>query len=418
MTPTYNDERFYWLWLQRFLGIGSNKVAEVLEYFKNPKLVYEASDDELINSSLFSTTEFLRRSKIVNKKLLDILKYCDQNNIRIVSYLDNEYPECLRRIEAPPTLLFVRGTNMVDIFPSIAIVGKRESTVYGEKASFSLSAKLSLAGFSIVSGGARGIDRMAHLGALAAGGKTIVVLGSGIDSNYLKCNKDIRKAAEQNGVVISEFAPKASATKYTFPIRNRIISALSSGVAVIQAGEKSGALITASYAMEQGREVFAVPGNISQEEYKGNNQLIKDGAIILTSVEDVLSVYSGRFGDILKSNVQLSRKITRVLYSELEKNKRKTTAQKKGQIKVTQKAKESEEDSNYQFKAPDINKINCSDNAKKVLAVFDEEILMSDTMSAKSGVNGAEFITVVTELELKGYIKAVPVGRYRITVKG
>ena len=413
MKAQFSDERFYFVWLSQFLGVGSDKVSVVFEYFKSPKAVYEASDRELLSSGIFSKSEIENKEKIVNKTILEVLKYSDQNNIRIVGYADEEYPECLRRIENPPALLFVRGVDLREIFPTLAIVGSRKPTEQGKKAAFSVAAKLSLSGFTVVSGGALGIDKMAHLGAFAAGGKTVLVLGCGIDSDYLKSNEYIRKAAEQNGAVISEFLPKASATRYSFPIRNRIISALSSGVIVVEAARESGALITATYAMEQGRDVFAVPGDISLEEYEGNNQLIKDGATVITSIEDILSVYEGRFGDILKGSQKLTKGMTSLLYSELEKEK--DSARKK---KITIKKEPDTIKNENIFVSPKavINGLSCSVNAKKILLAFDEEVLVSDIISVKSKVDGADFIAAITELELKGYIKAVPVGRYKIQV--
>ncbi len=414
MSDRLSDERFYLVWLSQFLGVGSDKVSVVFEYFKSPKAVYEATDEKLLSSGIFSKSEIENKRKIVNKKILEVLKYSDKNNIRIVGYADEEYPECLRRIENPPTLLFVRGGDLRENFPTIAIVGSRKPTEQGKKAAFSVAAKLSLSGFTVVSGGALGIDKMAHLGAFAVGGKTVLVLGCGIDSDYLKSNEYIRKSAENCGAVVSEFLPKASATRYSFPIRNRIISALSSGVIVVEATRKSGALITATYAMEQGREVFAIPGDISLEEYEGNNQLIKDGATVITSVEDILSVYEGRFGDILKGNQKLTKRITALLYSELEKENAKVV-KRLNAVKKEPNITENEQNSFVSPKSV-INGLSCSEKAKKILLSFDEEVLVSDIISAKSKVDGADFIAAITELELKGYIKAVPVGRYKIQV--
>lgn len=416
MNLNIKDERFYFLWLSKFLGIGSNKVSEVLEYFKTPEAVFCADAEALAKSNLFTEQEVLKKNRVNCKKLLEALDYCDRNNIRVVTYFSDEYPLCLKYIESPPVVLFVRGSSIKDIFPAIAVVGTRKATELGKKAAFSLSAKLSLAGFTVVSGGALGVDKMAHLGALASGNKTVVVLGSGIDSNYLKSNKNLRKAAEKNGAVISEFMPKAPATKYTFPIRNRIISALCSGVAVIEAGPKSGALITASYAMEQGKEVFAVPGDINKEEYKGNNQLIKEGAIPITNLSDILSVYSGRFGDILNSNTVLTKKITSVLYSELEKEQKSKGKNQKVKAETFKGEVDLKSEEATSFKPPILSSVNCSENAKKILSAFSEKIMMSDLLSSRSGVMGAPFIAAVTELELKGYIKAVPVGRYELKI--
>lgn len=417
MKGQITDERYYWLWLQELIGIGSDKVLDIFKNFSSPKEFYEAEISKIIAADILTDNEILKINKTFNKKFLDILKYCDQNNIRMVTYLSDEYPECLRVTEAPPLLLFVRGESLMNIFPAFGVVGTRKATELGEKSAFSVAAKLSLAGFTIVSGGALGVDKMAHIGAIAAGGKTVVVLGCGIDSNYLKSNKAMRDAAEIKGALVSEFLPKSTAKRYNFPIRNRIISALSSGVAVIEAGEKSGALITANYAAEQGKEVFTVPGSIEKEEYKGNNRLIKDGAIPITDIEDILNVYEGRFGDIINRNIKLTKGITAVLYAELEKRKNKIGYKA---VKSSKYKNNKTENNNLSEKMPlkiktfSANNLKCSDNGKRIMECFCEEIMSADVLSAKSKVLGAEFLTAVTELELKGYIKAVPVGRYKI----
>lgn len=413
------DSSFYYLWLQEILGVGSDKLRDVLEYFGSAEKAYSASYAAFSSSDIFGEGELERKNKTDDKKLLDILSYSGENNIRIITPESYEYPKAFRFIEAPPAVLFARGQKLENDLPHFGVVGTRKPTEFGEKAAFSLSARLSLSGFVIVSGGALGIDKMAHLGALATGGKTVAFLGGGIDCSYLKTNKALRDSIEKSGTLISEFSPKAPAVRYNFPIRNRLISAMSSGVAVIEAGCKSGALITASYAMEQGKEVFAVPGSIGSSEYDGNNQLLRDGAIPLISVDDVLAVYSGRFSDKINLDNRLTKEVTAVLYRELEnrKNPKSTKGPNSAskQVKSTDiKVKVTREKA---FVKPDAESFSCSSNAKKIIKAFEEETEMSDILSARSGVNGAEFIAAVTELELKGHIKAVPVGRYRIIIK-
>lgn len=410
-----SDNSFYYLWLQQILGVGSGKLRDVLEFFGTAEEVYNSSFAVLSDSGLFSDSELKRKNNIGDKKLLDILKYSQENSIRVITPENVEYPETFKYIEAPPAVLFARGLPLQNKIPYFGIVGARNATVFGRKAAFSLAARLTLSGFTIVSGDALGIDKMAHIGSLAAGGNTVAVLGSGIDSNYLKANKPLRDRIEKCGTLISEFSPLAPATRYTFPIRNRLISALSGGVAVIEAGCKSGALITASYAMEQGKEVFAVPGSIGSSEYDGSNQLLRDGAIPLISVDDVISVYSGRFEDKINSNNRLTKDITAVLYKELEIIEKEKVC--KTQCKRKPEKASQEKTIKDEFSKPDIKGIDCSNEAKNILISFEHETEMSDILSSRSGLSGAGFITAVTELELKGYIKAVPVGRYKMLFK-
>lgn len=404
---------FYYLWLQRVIGVGSNKLRDVIEYFGSAKEVFLAGDIALLESDIFSKSEIAESVRISEEEILDVIDYCNKNSIRIITPEDEEYPQSLNYIEAPPTVLFVKGNRLDMSVPHFGIVGSRKASEFGQKAAFSLGARLSLSGFTIVSGGALGIDKMAHLGAIAAQKSTVLVLGSGIDSDYLKSNAKLREKALEKGTLVSEFWPKTDATKFNFPIRNRLISALSSGVAVIEAGCKSGALITASYAMEQGKEIFAVPGSINDKNYEGNNRLIRDGAIPLLTVEDILAVYSGRFEDKITYNNLLTSSVKSVLYKYLEKEKNTTTGNTAKKKKADTCEVTDREADNTQAAPVMPKEIKASESGLKIYNAFKEETEMSDVLSLRSGVTGAPFIAAVTELELKGYIKAVPVGRYK-----
>lgn len=404
---------FYYLWLQRLIGVGSNKLRDVIQYFGSAKEAFLAGDIALLESDIFSKSEIDLSVRISEEEILEVIDYCNKNNIRIITPEDEEYPQSLNYIEAPPAVLFAKGNRLDMSAPHFGIVGSRKASEFGKKAAFSLAARLSLSGFTIVSGGALGIDKMAHLGAIAAEKSTVLVLGSGIDSDYLKSNAKLREKALEKGTLISEFWPKAAATKFNFPIRNRLISALSSGVAVIEAGCKSGALITASYAMEQGKEIFAVPGSLNDKNYEGNNRLIRDGAIPLLAANDILAVYSGRFEDKITYNNLLTPSIKRVLYEYL--GKEKSAPQRKTVKKNKSDAYESTDRVSDNAPATLIKprEITASEFGVKIYNAFTQETEMSDVLSNRSGVTGASFIAAVTELELKGYIKAVPVGRYR-----
>lgn len=199
---------------------------------------------------------------------------------------DVEYPESLRKIYDPPMKLFVLGNKKLLKQDNIAIVGSRKPTEYGEKVAFEFSKKISEKGINIVSGLALGIDKYAHLGALS---KTIAVLGSGLDVIYPKENIDLAKNIINNGgCIITEYSLGTKPEKLHFPQRNRIISGLSKGVLVVEASEKSGALITADFALEQGKEVFAIPGNIFNKTSIGTNSLIKQGAQLVTCYEEIM----------------------------------------------------------------------------------------------------------------------------------
>jgi len=209
---------------------------------------------------------------------------------RKITINDKEYPSVLKEIHNPPKQLFVKGEIKNQDKVAIAIVGTRKYSAYGKQVALDLSSKLAKLGITIVSGLARGIDTFAHRAALDAGGRTIAVLGSGMDQKSFSPSQNYALSEEiaQNGAVITEYPEGTIGAIYTFPERNRIVSGLSLGVVVIEAPEKSGALITANLALEQNKEVFAVPGNIYDENSQGTHKLIKDGAKLVTCVEDIL----------------------------------------------------------------------------------------------------------------------------------
>lgn len=212
--------------------------------------------------------------------------------IETIKIGDSYYPKYLREIYDAPKKLYIRGNKEILNNRSIAIVGCRNNSKYGELIAKNLGYNLAKAGFNIVSGLAKGIDSFAHIGAIYAKGKTVAILGNGIDTIYPRQNiKIAEKIIEYGGAIISEYPAGVKPDKLNFPARNRIISGLSLGAIIVEAKEKSGSLITADFALEQGRDVFAVPGFITEPNSKGTNKLIKQGAIPITSFEDVLEYY-------------------------------------------------------------------------------------------------------------------------------
>ncbi len=220
-------------------------------------------------------------------KLID---WAEDHGYGVLSLIDDGFPAGLRHLYDPPPYLFVRGSlNDMDD-SAVAMVGSRSATEYGKRTAESLAGEMARNGITIVSGMAIGIDSAAHRGALAAGGRTIAVLGSGIDIIYPKENKKLYRQISENGAVISEFLPGVMPDPGHFPRRNRLISGLSQAVIVIEAGYKSGALLTADLALSQGKKLFAVPGNLTSKLSLGTNDLIKSGAGLLTSIDDIFSV--------------------------------------------------------------------------------------------------------------------------------
>lgn len=231
---------------------------------------------------------------------------------------DPEYPALLKMIPQAPPALYVAGNPDLLRTPCIGIVGARKASPYGEWCAGELGKKAAEYGITVVSGMAAGIDAKAHWGALLGGGKTIAVLGSGVDVCYPESNRNLYERIRKEGAVISEYPPGFSPSRTTFPARNRIISGLSRGVVIVEAALKSGSLITAEHAVKQGREVLAVPGNLNRVTSYGANKLIRDGALILTSFDDILDLFEEKRREKREASPRMNREEARI-YSILKK---------------------------------------------------------------------------------------------------
>ena len=279
----------YWVWFSLVQKLGSRRKQKLLKKYKTPEKIYQLTKGELekINGIGEHIAENILDSNV--RKRVDVhIKYMEKNHIEIVSINEKEYPENLKQIYDPPISLYIRGNKEILNQKNMAIVGCRNCSEYGKKATKYFAYQLAKDKFNIVSGLARGVDSYAHLATLCAKGKTIAVLGNGLDQIYPKEN--IRLANEilkNGGAIISEYPLGTKPEKMNFPARNRIISGMSNGVIVVEAKEKSGSLITADFALEQGREVYAVPGNINSVNSVGTNFLIKQGAKIVTHYSDI-----------------------------------------------------------------------------------------------------------------------------------
>jgi DNA processing protein len=270
-------------------GIGSVRTRALLEHFGSTGRLFRAGADEIANvekigSTLASNlTESLRKIKI-NRELELIARH----KIRVMTFMDRDYPENLKNIYDPPVVLYVRGKILPCDDIAVAVVGSRRASFYGMRTAEKIGFELASRGITVVSGLARGIDSSAHKGALKAGGRTLAVLGSGLSNIYPGEHVELAEKISRSGAVISEFPMETIPDRGNFPKRNRVISGLSMGVVVVEAAEKSGALITSDSAIEQGREVFAVPGKIDSATSKGTNMLIKQGAKLAGTIEDIL----------------------------------------------------------------------------------------------------------------------------------
>lgn len=283
-----HEDLKYWIGFNSVAGIGPKRFEALLKHFGSPREAWQASPQELQAAGLDSRS--LESLTTVRSKLdLDAeLERYAQAGISVLTWDDPDYPPLLKQIYDPPFVLYVRGELLPADEWALAVVGTRRASAYGREATRRLTSDLVANGITIVSGLAQGIDSHAHKAALEAGGRTIAVLAHGLDSVYPPQNRSLAAQIAEQGALVSEFALGTRPEAKNFPARNRIISGLALGTLVVEAGKRSGALITAEFAAEQGREVFAVPGNIFAAGAAGTNRLIQSGAKVVLRVEDIL----------------------------------------------------------------------------------------------------------------------------------
>lgn len=287
------EEDYYKVWLSLIKDLGIVRFRNLIKEFKTIKSIYYAEKYKLNN--VVGIGKKISEN-ILNNRIKEIakihLKYMIKNNIEIVSILDDEYPNILRNIYDPPIFLYLKGNKKILNKMSIAIIGCREARDYGKKIAKNFAYNLSKNNINIISGLAKGIDTCAHLGAIYAKEKTIAVLGSGINVIYPKENLYlVQKILENEGVIISEYPLGTAPEKRNFVARNRIISGMSRGVLVVEAKKKSGTLITVDFALDEGRDIFVIPGDISLENSFGTNDLIKQGGKLVTDFTEILEEY-------------------------------------------------------------------------------------------------------------------------------
>ena len=274
-------------------GIGGARLERLKQFFGDAPTVWRASAVELSRAGVLNAREIeqLTRQRSIQDPEA-VLADWQTRGIRICSLDDDDYPHLLRQCYNPPPLLFYRG-HLPSQANCLAVVGSRHATPYGRNVARSYSETLSRGGVTIVSGAARGIDSAAHEGALAGGSPTIAVLGSGVDIAYPPENRKLIEQIAQTGCVISEYPPGTPPTAGRFPARNRIIAGMSVAVLVVEAAEKSGALITADFALEENRDVYAIPGSVFSDASKGTHRLIQQGARLIGSVEELFQEMGG-----------------------------------------------------------------------------------------------------------------------------
>jgi len=351
------DERNILIWLNS-IGITSYNIEKIYHSLNDLKDLWHIDRNSLSSLNILDEKIidkiFLNRNKYIFE---DVFERIQNQGINVITILDEKYPKRLKNIKDKPVVLYSKGEYLPDDEISIAIVGSRKATAYGMWACEKFTRELSSLGITIVSGLALGIDAIAHKTAIENNGRTIALLGNGIDVIYPKNNQSLYNEIKNNGCIFTEFPMGTEPLNYNFPQRNRIISGLSLGVIVIEAKEKSGSLITATYAAEQGKDVFAVPGNINSIYSAGTNKLIKDGVIPLLDIDDILDeIY------------------------ELK-------------------------DKKINFKIENEDTASLSVDELKIVSLLKEGPLHSDLISLRTGMNTSTVISMLTILELKNIVK-------------
>ncbi len=407
MAVNHPPDVLYWLWLQRCVGAASPLVQTVIEGTFSIKELYGATPEQLWQSGRFSLKTIGLLSNCDLSREERILRRCEELDISVTYPGDKAYPELLLNICNPPAVLFYQGDlRAMCRRPCIALVGTRSATEYGMEATTELARRLTEAGMTIVSGCARGIDTAAHTGALEAeNGATIGVLGCGIDCRYNVANEQLRRRIAARGALVSEYPPGTDASPHHFPTRNRIISGLSLGTVVMEADSRSGSLITADLANEQGREVFVLPAGLGAPNSSGVNTLHDRGAYAVRCPLDVL----GRYWPMYPSRLSLAGAERELMFGrepqKLPERKKKAGAAK-GEPKVSPEAPPS-------IEPP----AGVSDGAKKIFEYLRPTPLLLDDLAAQAGMSPPEALNLLTELELFGCVKAHPGSRYALVTE-
>ncbi len=424
----------YWIWLAEACGAGSRCADLLLAAFSNDaKAIFDADADRL--SALEELPDKVCQA-LCKKDLSEAEKienYCNRNRISLLCPAHKAYPNKLRAIRCRPVLLYYKGAlPNFDEEVCIAMVGTRRMSEYGKRTAHRLSYDLAKGGAVVVSGMAAGVDGIAHRGALDAKGHTVAVLGCGIDRAYPATHKGLMETLFEKGTVITEYKPFTEPAGYNFPIRNRIISGLCQGTVVIEADVKSGAMITAKSALYQGRDLFAIPGKIGEENSGGTHQLLKSGAKMVTEAADILEEYEFLYPNKIHID-QIPRHkgeyptIPSALPSEeVGSSVPNTKRSPKGHVSDPEKSKISGATDKGELSSPQATPpmqhtpppappaIALSEKETAVYQLLDKSVSVdSDFLCRKSGLPIPAVMSALTLLEIKRLIEALPGGLYR-----
>lgn len=409
----------HWIWLAHCSGVSDRMKNFLLQHFRDPEDIYFADSAALDHIPGLSPEALAGLADKNLKEAEDVLNRCSREKLHILTIRDGAYPVRLKNIADPPVVLYYKGQLPdLDGTPTIGVVGTRKASIYGLQTAKRMGYQIGRCGGIVVSGMARGIDAMAMTGALTAGQSVVGVLGCGADVVYPLDNRALFRDTERYGCILSEFAPGTPPLKGNFPKRNRIISGLSCGVLVVEAPQRSGALITARQAAEQGRDVFVVPGNVDQPTFEGNYQLMRDGAIPAGTGWDVLSEYQSLYPDRIRRDETKSRQTVSPEEAESAARQEEKTLLRVAQDAVLPEKKQKPEqksDKKVIDKAPsapysDVNKTlpKLLPEECAIVAALNQGEQLVDDVIAQTGLNAGSLLASLTMLELKGIIRRLP----------
>lgn len=390
----------YWIWLSSLQGLRPIAMRRVLEHFSDPMEAYYAPAEGFRAVPDLTEKEIALLDRRDLRRTEEIMEICRREDIRILTLQDAQYPERLRQIPDPPPVLYIRGAlPLLDEIPAVAVVGTRKASAYGLRMARRLGEEISAGGGLVVTGLALGIDAAAAEGALRAQGSCVGVLGTAINVNYPAANAALIEEVAARGAVISEFPPLWPTLPENFPRRNRVISGLSCGTCVVEAPRRSGALITADLALEQGRDLFAVPGNADSFQSAGSNALLRDCAKAVTCGWDILEEYEGLYPDRVHP------------------------------AKVPEKSPPEPQNSPSEEKtAVDKEQVISYSDLDRLISGFtaDQQTLLRllwkgdaqvDELIAATGFSPAKVLAELTMLTIRGGVKALPGKRYTLNLK-
>lgn len=388
----------YWIWFAELENIQLWQKHILLQYFSDPEELYHARREAFLE--IPDITESILKA-LEDKDLASakrILRACNEKNIHLIAMNDESYPKGLKNTKDAPLVLYVKGTLPdLDNTPAIAIVGTRKATPYGMTVSRRIAAQIAACGGIVLSGGATGNDTMALTGALTTTAPVIAVLAGGLDVVYPKSNTTLFAQIEKQGCLISQYPPGTPHYRWNFPVRNRVLSGLSDGVLVVEAPENSGALITARSALEQGRDVFAVPGNIDVPACAGSNALLQDRAHAVLSGWDIMKEYTALYPDKVQKApthhaVSNEPEVLKVA-TEVTIPKEKKASSKKIPVDKAEK-------SSYSCIEPDLSKL--SEQEKAVFLCLTPEPRPVDEIISETGIPSQKVLSILTMLSIRG----------------